>query len=81
MLEKPRAAAWAGHSPKLAAFAALEGPLDLLTRFARRGSPDQYLPSPIHCLGEFSQSFLHRLAGDGFAFARDFQHHFGGGQP
>jgi hypothetical protein len=28
-----------GRSPKLAAFVALAGPLDLLTRFARRSSP------------------------------------------
>jgi len=28
-----------GRSPKLAAFVAFAGPLDLLTRFARRSSP------------------------------------------
>ena len=37
-----------GRSPKLAAFVAFAGPLDLLTRFARRSSPMQ-VPAGLPC--------------------------------
>ncbi len=36
-----------GRSPKLAAFVAFAGPLDLLTRYARRSSPTYFPPPDI----------------------------------